>query len=286
MTLRKPTTLQWALGVSLAIHGVLLTLRLVDPEAFARMVADQPLEVILVNARGHDKPVKAQALAQTSLAGGGDVDVGRATSPLPASALTAIGESLDVDPTRKVQTLQEQQNVLLAQVKRQLAALAQPEAGTPTERLDQTEREEKRKQLMKLLAEIERRINLENARPKKRYVAPSVQESVYAVYYDNFKQLVEARGTQNFPQIAGKKLYGELTMVITINHDGRLVDTEIAQGSGSTALDTRAAAIVRSAGAFGTFTPQMRKEFDQLVVVSRFRFTREETLEAKVSGAP
>lgn len=42
--------------------------------------------------------------------------------------------------------------------------------------------EEKRLQLIKMLVEIEKRINAENARPKKRYISPSTKEAVYAVY--------------------------------------------------------------------------------------------------------
>jgi protein TonB len=51
-------------------------------------------------------------------------------------------------------------------------------------------------------------------------------------------------------------------------------------------LDRRAAAIARTAGPFGAFPKAMRAQMDQLLVVSRFRFTREETLETKVSTAP
>ena len=78
--LRTLTTLQLALGASLIVHAVLLTVRFVDPERFNRVFQDSPLEVILVNARTNDKPEKAQALAQSNMAGGGDVDSGRATT--------------------------------------------------------------------------------------------------------------------------------------------------------------------------------------------------------------
>ena len=43
-----------------------------------------------------------------------------------------------------------------------------PDPKSPTNNPVQAEREEKRKQLIKVLAEIEKRINEENARPKKR----------------------------------------------------------------------------------------------------------------------
>ncbi len=285
MNLRKLTTLQWALGVSIAIHAVLLTVRFVDPEAFNRVFEDQPLEVILVNAKSNEKPDKAQAIAQTNMAGGGNVEKGRATSPLPPSALTDIGDTLEEESVRKLQNLQEQQNLLLAQVKNQLAALPPPDPSKMADKAEQADREEKRKQLIKLLAEIERRINMENARPKKRYVSPAVREEVYAVYYDQLRQRIEEKGTDNFPQSGGKKLYGELTMIVTINFDGRVLDTEVVQSSGNPVLDKRAQAIARSAGPFGNFNAPMRKQADQILVVSRFKFTRDETLEAKVSSS-
>ncbi|TAF71902.1 MAG: TonB family protein [Curvibacter sp.] len=285
MTLPKLTTLQWALGVSIAIHGVLLTVRFVDPEAFNRVFEDKPLEVILVNAKSNEKPDKAQAIAQTNMAGGGDVDKGRATSPLPPSALTDIGDSLEEESARKLQSLHEQHDLLLALVKNQLAALPPPDPSKLADKAEAAEREEKRKQLIKLLAEIERRINMENSRPKKRYVSPAVREEVYAVYYDQLRQSIEEKGTENFPQSGGKKLYGELTMIVTINFDGRVLDTEVVQSSGNPVLDKRAQAIARSAGPFGNFNAAMRRQADQILVVSRFKFTREETLEAKVSSS-
>jgi len=51
----KLSTLQLALGASLAVHGVLLSVRFVDPEMFNRVFEDTPLEVILVNARTNEK---------------------------------------------------------------------------------------------------------------------------------------------------------------------------------------------------------------------------------------
>ena len=46
---KKLSTLQLALGVSIAVHAALLTVRFVDPERFNRVLQDTPLEVILVN---------------------------------------------------------------------------------------------------------------------------------------------------------------------------------------------------------------------------------------------
>jgi len=282
--LRSFSTLQLALGASIAVHASLLTVRFVDPERFNRVFQDTPLEVILVNARTNDKPEKAAALAQANMAGGGDLDTGRATSPLPASPLVSVGDSMEQQTSSNTQTLLEQQHIMLAQVRNQLAALRPPEMRKPGDTPEQVMREEKRRRLIKQLAEIERRINEENARPKKRYVSPATREVPYAVYYDTMRRLIEDMGTTNFPVVGGKKLYGELTMLITVNHDGSVLSTEVVDGSGKAVLDRRAEQIARSAGPFGAFSDEMRRDADQLVLVSRFKFTRDELLEAKVSG--
>ncbi|MFZ3128741.1 MAG: TonB family protein [Rhodoferax sp.] len=286
MNLRSFSTLQLALGASIAVHAALLTVRIVDPESFNRVFEDTPLEVILVNARSNEKPDKAQAIAQAALAGGGEAEKGRATSPLPPSAFADMGDTLEQESTQQLQTLQEQQTTLLAEVKNQLTALRAPDPRQAPTKAEQAEREAKRRQLTKLLAEIERRINQENARPKKRYISPATREEVYAVYYDAMRHAIEDRGTENFPQSGGKKLYGELTMVVTVNHDGRVLDTEVAQSSGNATLDRRAAAIAKASGPFGAFNAAMRRQADQILVVSRFKFTRNETLEASMAAQP
>ena len=282
---RNFTALQLALGVSITLHAVLLTLRFIDPESFNRVFQDTPLEVILVNAKSTTPPDRATAIAQASLAGGGEADAGRATTPLPPSAITDLGETMEATQ-RKMDAMQQQQTMLLAQVSQQLANLPLPDPKQASNSPDAAAQEEKRRQLLNLLAEIERRINQENARPKRRYVSPATREEVYAVYYDNLRRRVEDRGTENFPEVAGKKLYGSLTMIVTVNFDGQVLATQIAESSGNRTLDRRAEAIVRNAGPFGLFSEPMRAKVDQLVVVSRFRFTRDQTLETKAGASP
>jgi protein TonB len=284
VNLRSFSPLQLALGVSVAVHAVLLTVRFVDPEAFNRVFEDTPLEVILVNARTTQQPEKATAIAQASMAGGGDAERGRATSPLPPALISTAGDDVQDEAQRQLETLQEQQNMMLAQIKSQLAALPPRDPKRPTLTPEQAEREKKRRQLIKLLAEIERRINEENSRPKKRYISPATREEVYAVYYDKLRRSIEDKGTENFPEFAGRKLYGELTMVVVVNFDGQILATEIVQKSGSRTLDRRAEAIVRSAGPFGRFNEAMRRKSDQIHVVSRFKFTRDETLETQLTA--
>ena len=126
MTLKQLSTLQWALIVSVGAHAGLLAFRIADPTRFERAFRDTPLEVILVNARSLEKPTKAQAIAQANLAGGGEAEKGRATTPLPASATVELGDSPQ-EARRKVDQLMEQQHQLLAQVRRQVAMLPPPD---------------------------------------------------------------------------------------------------------------------------------------------------------------
>jgi protein TonB len=275
------STLQWALGVSISLHAVLLTARFVDPEGFNRVFQDTPLEVILVNAKSSEAPTKAQAIAQANLAGGGDADKGLATSPLPYSALTAIGDDFE-EAQRKMDAMQEQQTQLLSQLRSELASIPPPDPRTATQGTGATSEEEKRRQLIKQLAQIEKRINEENSRPKKRFISPSTREEAYAIYYDGLRHKMEDKGTENFPTQGGRKLYGELIMVVTVNHDGRVLATEVVQSSGNPLLDKRAEAIARAAGPFGHFTPEMRRRADQLAMVARFKFNRDQTMETSV----
>lgn len=283
MNLKSFSSLEIALGISALVHAVLLTVRFVDPEGFNRVFQDTPLEVVLVNARSNEKVDRAQAIAQASLAGGGEADKGRATSPLPPSALTQVGDAAE-DAQKQIDTMQEQQMLMLAHLKQTLAAMPPPDPKQLNSTPEVAAREEKRRHLMKLLAEIEKRINEENARPKKRYISPSTREEVYATYYDSLRRRIEDRGTHNFPEQAGKKLYGELTMIVTVNHDGRVLDTEVVETSGNLTLDRRAASIARAASPFGQFNEAMRRRADQIVVVSRFKFTRDDTLETKLTS--
>ncbi|WP_231943334.1 energy transducer TonB [Hydrogenophaga crassostreae] len=282
--LKTLSTLQWALLVSVGLHATLLTVRFVAPERFNRVFQDTPLEVILVNAKSNEKPEKARAIAQASLAGGGDSKNNvRATSPLPSEAIAKLGDAAEDQEEKKIRELKEQQNQVLVQVRKQLATMPPPDLQAVNPSQESIERERKRQAMVKLLAEIEKRINEENARPRKRYISPATREEVYAIYYDDLRRKIEDRGTTNFPEAGGRKLYGELTMVITVNFTGVVLDTEVVQTSNNPNLDRRAQAIVKSLD-FGTFNEAMRRRADQIVVVSRFRFTREAGLKTQISN--
>ena len=71
---------------------------------------------------------------------------------------------------------------------------------------------------------------------------------------------------------------------VAVDAQGRVVEADIVRPSRSRVLDQRALAIVRAASPFGPFTPAMRRQADQIVITSRFRFTREDGLETTLSS--
>jgi protein TonB len=278
--------MQRALLISLAVHVAVLTLRFASPQTWKRLTDDSPLEVTLVNVDTTSKPDKAQALAQVSLAGGGSVEKGLASAPVLAGDRAQTGDPEKRDAEEQKQALLAQQNLLVQRVKAQLLALSQDAQNEDRTLDEKIQAEQKRQALSNTLAKIEERIQAENARPRKAYVSPAVREVVYARYYDSMRRKIEMRGTSHFPERNGEKLYGALTMMVTVNFTGEVLDVEIVKGSGNPALDFHAQAVARSAGPFGAFTKEMRQTLDQLVVVARFSFARDETLQTQALGSP
>lgn len=281
----RHSTLHLALGFSIAVHAALLSLRLVDPQRFERLFRSSPLEVILVNARSEEAPAQVQAVAQAALAGGGDAADGRATSPLPASTRFESGDAAEESHRRAEPQKVETPAQLLARVQRELATLPPPDPAETSGQPQANETADRRRQLLDQLAEIERRLNEDNARPRRHFVGPATREEAYALYYDHLRRRIEDRGTRDFPSLHGRKLYGALTINMTIDSRGRLLQAEVLASSGKRALDRQALAIVHAAAPFGAFGPGMRSGADEIVVTSRFRFTRGDAVEATIGAA-
>jgi len=276
--------LQICLGVSVLLHVGLFSFRLVDPEGFERTFKDTPLEVILVNTGSETAPEKAQALAQQNLAGGGE-STGRATSPLPPSAENETGDSME-QTAQMIEQMQQEQQQLLSQVKNELAALPPPQPRAKAETDKTRAEEEHRRQLTKLVAEIDKRIREENERPKKRYISPATMKSADALYYSQFRTQVERAGTAHFPMLNGQRLYGEMVVEVSLNRQGKVVDAEITLPSHSKQLDKRARAIVMNAGPFGVVPAEVMAGRDLLLISSRFKFSRDAGMQATTQAPP
>lgn len=280
-----------ALGVSLLAHAAMLAVRFVAPTPAPVQAADPGLEVILVNAKHNKAPLKADAVAQANLDGGGTVDQGRAKSPMPDMRKTENGDSVQANK-RRIAELEERQKQLMTQVKSSAQVTAPPvtEKLKPDPTPTGADLLESSKAIARRVAEISETIEDQNKRPKKTMITPSTREAGYAIYYKTMQKRIEDIGTLNFPQVNGRKLYGQLMLSIPVFQDGTIYEKEggvkVERSSGNPALDEAAMRIVRRSAPFGKFPPNMlsNDRDDLWVIITTFKFTRDDKLQADLSG--
>ena len=281
----EPTGLSIALGVSIALHLILIGMRFVMPQAALFKPPDSPLEVILVNARSADKPLKPTAIAQHDLNGGGEQEQGRATSFLPRDGQgTADGEVLK-ESQSAVQRLEAEQRHLVTQALASPLAVA-PEAPRPVDANDAaptTDLDTSTRAIARLEAQIDKQTRDYNARPRRGFIGPTTRGTSYAMYYAQWKDKVERIGTINYPAEARGHLYGDLTLRVTLNPDGTIYnnEVEVTRSSGSLVLDRAARRIVLLGAPYGRFSDELRREYDIFEIFSTFRFTKGDALEMR-----
>ena len=248
---------------------------------------DSSLEILLVNAKSEKEPLDPQAAAQASLDGGG-----ADTDDIPASPLPDMGQFSDGDilasAQSRVEELQKEQKQLAEKVDQKIRANVTPPVEKPAERAPAdtgtTDQGSSQQLLAGMAASIERNIQEQGSRPEKIFVTPRTREVSHAMYYRAMQRKIEEVGTLNFPQRNGRKLYGDLTVLIPVAIDGTLYEGEggprVERSSGNAILDRAAIRIVRRAAPFGAFPPKMQQEFSGKVwvMVARFRFTRDDSL--------
>lgn len=291
MSFRENRLLYIALAISLMAHGALLAMRFVAPAPAPVQATDPGLEVILVNAKHNKAPLKADAVAQANLDGGGNVDRGRSKSPMPDMRKTEMGDSVKANK-RRIQELEERQKHLLTQMNSAAPVAAPPitEKARPDPLPTGADLLESSKAIARRVAEISETIEDQNKRPKKTMITPSTREAGYAAYYKTMQKRIEDFGTLNFPNVNGRKLYGQLMLSIPVFQDGTIYEKDggikVERSSGNPALDEAAMRIVRRSAPFGKFPPNMlSSDRDDLwVIITTFKFTRDDKLQADLNG--
>jgi len=199
MSFQQNRLLYLATGVSLLVHGVLLAVTFVSPKNFKVEPADPGLEVILVNAKHAKAPLKAEALAQANLEGGGNADAGRSKSLLRDMYKNEMGDSVKAT-RRRIAELEERQKNLLTQVHQSpLTAAPIMEKERPDPVPTGADLIDSSKAIARRAAEITQVIEDQNKRPRKTYITPSTREVGYASYYKTMQKRIEEVGTLNFP---------------------------------------------------------------------------------------
>jgi len=272
-----------AVGISVLLHGLLLSLHFKFPDA-SRALQDKALEIILVNSKSARKPSNAQALAQTNLDGGGNVEENRrASTPLPPSARQQAGTDLE-QAKQRVQDLEAQQQRLLTEAKSKTRAPRQDQRESqaqPTPVLSGRDLASSAMAMARMEAEISKSVDEYNQRPRKKNIGTRADEYRFARYVEDWRLKVERVGTLNYPEAARGKLYGTLVLSVTINADGSVEKVELERTSGHKILDDAALRIVRMAGPYAAFPADIRRDVDQLVITRTWFFTAGDRVQAQ-----
>ena len=274
---RDERVLGAALGISILLHGALLSMHFKFPDPLRWKSANQPLEVMLVNAKTRERPSRPEVLAQSNLNRGGSIDQDRrAKTPLPVTTPRKPGKDV-VDAQRRMRELEVQQQRLLAQA-RESASRVPAEAPRPAPSEQPATQPSGRDladaslAMMRLEAEIEKRIQEYQKRPRKKFIGANAAEYRFAQYEEDWRNKVERLGTLNYPPEARGKLYGNLRLTVTIRPDGHVESIELDRSSGLKVLDAAAFKIVRMASPYAAFPPDIRRDTDLLVITRTWFF--------------
>jgi protein TonB len=271
-----------ALLASAAVHGMVLSTQFVqiNPRLFED--SSLPMEVVLVNARSPEAPLKPDALAQVNLAGGGNTDEDRrAKSPLPASPETRAG-SEEEQLQARVRQLEDQARRLLTQLQPESQTSPQPEPQ-PQERpaVDASQLNLQAREMAQLQARISQQWDEYQKRPKRAFVGANVREYAFARYVEDWVAKVERVGNLNYPEAARRQgIYGSLKLTVSIHSNGQIEAVEVDRSSGSKILDAAAMRIVELAAPYAPFPDDMRKKADILSITRTWTFTRSDQLVA------
>lgn len=268
-----------ALGVSLFIHAVLLSIHFKLPEKLDN-VRQQALDVILVNARHAEKPTRAQAKAQANLDGGGNIDAPRrARTPLPSTPQEQAGDAL-TNAQARIAELETRQQEILARAQAERSVRVDADQPTPTQepRISGRDLASRAMTLARLEAEIARDIDEYNQRPKRRFLGARVEEYRFAQYVEDWRQKVERIGNLNYPDSARGRLYGSLVLTVAIKKDGELERVELNRSSGHKVLDEAALRIVKLAAPYAAFPDAVRRDTDILEITRTWSFTGSDQL--------
>jgi protein TonB len=137
--------------------------------------------------------------------------------------------------------------------------------------------------MARLEAEINKNNDAYEKLPKRKFIGARAQEYKYAQYIEDWRSKIESVGNMNYPQQArDQKIYGKLTLTVSIRADGSVENVEISRPSGQRILDAAAMRIVKLAAPYAVFPPDIRKETDVLSITRTWTFTSNDHLESEL----
>lgn len=275
-----------SLAASVVLHLFLIfAVSFVMPDRPPVRNLEQPLEVVLVNAKTQARPVKADAMAQHNLDGGGNTDAARrAKSPLPVLEQDHPVSEITLAQRRVEQLEREARQLMAARGAAQVeSAPPQPqEQNDPRKANDTADLLQRSLQIARLQAQISKEWDEYNQRPRRRFIGARTQEVRFARYIEDWRQKVERVGELNYPQAArDQRIYGSVVVTVSIRSDGSLEKVEINRPSGQKVLDDAALRIVQLAAPFAALPRDISKDTDILSITRTWVFTRSDRFQSE-----
>lgn len=282
--LRRPKQrLTFAVLFSLTLHAFFLFgISFALPERNQPRIISQPLEVVLVNSKSRNRPNNATAYAQSNLEGGGNTEEERrAKNPFPV-----LGDAQRFTPEQTAQRLrqleQESKRLLTRNKSNYQVAQNKTQEQQDSSGADGQDLVQRSLEIARLEAQISKSLDMYENLPRRKFIGARTQEYRYAQYVEDWRSKVERIGNMNYPEIARRdKIYGKLTLTVSIRADGSVESIEINRPSGQRILDASAIRIVKLAAPYPVFPPDIAKETDVLSITRTWTFTSSDKLESE-----
>ncbi|OIR15994.1 transport protein TonB [mine drainage metagenome] len=275
--------LTFAVLLSFALHTFFLFgITFVVPNSKNIPTLSQPLEVVLVNSKSSRRPNNATAYAQNNLDGGGNTEDDRhAKTPFPV-----LGDAQHFTPEQTAQRLRQTQQESQRLLTRNKSDFSVAQNKTQQQNQDSSNAEghdlvQRSLEIVRLEAQINKNLSMYEKMPKRKFIGARTQEYRYAQYVEDWRAKVERIGNLNYPEIArAQKIYGSLTLTVSIRSNGSVEDIEINRSSGQRILDASAVRIVKLSAPFPPFPPDIAKDTDILSITRTWTFTSSDKLES------
>jgi protein TonB len=274
-------TLSTALGISVFVHAIALTVHFTPPDFIDKM-RERALDVVLVNSKSKSRPANAQAKAQTNLDGGGNTEEDRrAKTPLPPSPNTREGREL-IEAQRRVTELEAQQQQMMTRLKSEKSVAADTTQSNPAPVAEPirsgADLASSALAIARIEGQISRQMDEYNQRPRKKFIGARVEEYRFAQYVEDWRQKIERIGNLNYPDAAKGRLYGSLVLTVIIKANGDLERVEVSRSSGKSLLDDAARRIVQMSAPYAAFPEAIRRDTDVLEITRTWTFTNADRL--------
>ena len=238
------------------------------------------LEVTLLQSKTDKKVEQADFLAQATQEGGGNSEEQiRPTSAVdPVIATGQVGEVSQLTPQTVLPKQSDPSRMQIMTTTKSPDSIESQEdqPDMPTEQMDEATAQllTVNKEIARQSAEIDIMHKAYASRPKKKFLSAKTKEYKWASYEESWRSKIERIGTLNFPDAARRsKLSGDVRATVTIREDGTVKNVKITKNSGHKVLDDAVERIVKMASPYEAFPPELREEYDEVVIVRTWQFS-------------